>query len=76
MERSFGLIGTPWFYAAFAIAGAVTMFYILPETEGLTLEDIERHFSERGRRLTDRFISKYSPVKDLEGNGVSASLTQ
>lgn len=53
VERDLGLSGAPWFYAAFALTGAIILYFILPETEGRTLEDIERHYSERGRRITD-----------------------
>lgn len=34
----------------------VVLYQILPETEGRTLEDIELHFSDADRKLTDRFI--------------------
>lgn len=71
MERDLGLPGSAWFYAAFAIAGATILYFILPETEGITLEDIERHFAEKGRKLTDRKIKKYIPVKVKEENGAN-----
>lgn len=72
VEQDLGLPGAPWFYASFAIGGAVILYFILPETEGCTLEDIERHFAEKGRRLTDRNIkthSKVSKAKELDGDG-------
>lgn len=31
----------------------VIMFYILPETEGRSLEDVELHFSDNSRNWTD-----------------------
>lgn len=62
VERYLGLSGAPLFYAVFAMVGAWILYFILPETEGLSLEDIERHFSQRGRSLTDRKIHKYIPV--------------
>lgn len=36
------------------------MYFILPETENRTLEEIEKHFSENSRKLTDRNIQKFS----------------
>ena len=71
VETDLGLAGASWFYAAFALSGAAILYFILPETEGLTLEDIERHFAEKGRSLADRHITKYVPVKarDYEDKG-------
>ena len=69
VERDLGLPGASLFYAAFAIGGAMILFFILPETEGLTLEDIERHFAEEGRKVTDRKIKKYIPVRAKEEGG-------
>lgn len=34
------------------------MFFIMPETEGRSLEDIELHYSDKSNRLTDIFIRK------------------
>lgn len=36
----------------------VSMYFVLPETEGRTLEDIERHFSDNSKRITDWKIEK------------------
>lgn len=41
----------------------VIMYLILPETEGCTLEDIEIHFSDDNRKLTDRYIARRSESK-------------
>lgn len=71
MERDLGLPGAPWFYASFAIVGAVILYFILPETEGRTLEDIERHFSEKGRTLVDRYIETqvHRPIHSTAKDG-------
>lgn len=37
----------------------IVMYAILPETEDRTLEDIELHFSDNNRKLTDRKIAKF-----------------
>lgn len=34
----------------------MVMYNILPETEGRTLEDIEIHFADNNRKLTDHYI--------------------
>lgn len=39
------------------------MYLVLPETENCTLEDIELHFSDNSKKITDRIISKNSPTK-------------
>lgn len=36
--------GTFWFYSAVALIGAIILYFVLPETEGRTLVEIERHF--------------------------------
>lgn len=38
--------------------GWILTYNILPETEGRTLEDIELHFSDKSKKLTDRKIPK------------------
>lgn len=35
----------------------------MPETEGRTLEDIEIHFADNNRKLTDRHILRNSAPK-------------
>lgn len=68
MERDLGLAGAQWFYAAFALSGACILYFILPETEGRTLEDIERHFADKGHHFMDRKIKVYEPVGTKEVN--------
>lgn len=36
------------------------MYFLLPETENRSLEDIEIHFSDNDRKMTDRKIKKSS----------------
>lgn len=38
------LSGTFWFYSAVAFTGCIILYFVLPETEGRTLIDIEEHF--------------------------------
>lgn len=50
------------------------LYNILPETEGRTLEDIENHFADRGRKFTDRFIvKKCHNDKENQGNHLKLS---
>lgn len=45
------------------------MFQALPETENRTLEEIELHFSDNKRKITDRHIKKINQT--TFENGVS-----
>lgn len=60
LEHFFDLPTALGVYCAIGIIGFVVLYNILPETEGRTLEDIEIHFSDPKRKLTDRFIVKNS----------------
>lgn len=63
LETLLSLPGYTLFSCIFATLGFILMYSILPETEGRTLEDIELHFSDRTKKLTDHKISK--PKKSL-----------
>lgn len=42
------------------------MYFIFPNTDNLTLEDIERHFANNSLKITDWKIAKSVPLtKDL-----------
>lgn len=43
------LPGTFWFYSAMAMGGCVVLYFVLPETEGRKLIDIEMHFTGHKR---------------------------
>lgn len=53
MLATMTLPGTFWFYSAVALVGAVVLYFVLPETEGRTLLEIEQHFSG-GKQLSDQ----------------------
>lgn len=55
MLATMTLPGTFWFYSAVALVGAAVLYFVLPETEGRTLLEIEEHFSG-GKQLSDRTI--------------------
>lgn len=44
------------------------MYYILPETEGRTLEDIELHYSDDTKGITDIDIPKNVKSNKLNTN--------
>lgn len=51
MLNTLTMPGTFWFYSVVALVGALVLYFVLPETEGRTLMEIERHFA--GKRMTD-----------------------
>lgn len=48
------------------------MYYLLPETENRTLEDIELHFSDNSRKMTDIYIKKNSAKNNGHRNNVES----
>lgn len=58
LEISLGLYGVIWFYGFCDILGFFFIYFMLPETENRTLEDIETHFSDNKRKLTSIKIKK------------------
>lgn len=45
-------------YAVVDVLGLIFIYFYLPETERRTLEDIELHFSDNNKKLSDRKIPK------------------
>lgn len=58
LEVSLSLPGVTLFNCVVIAVGLVLTYLILPETEGRTLEDIELHFSNKSKKLTDHKIPK------------------
>lgn len=56
LETTLTLPGTKLFFCIVCGLGFVWMSLILPETESKSLEDIERHFSDNSKKITDRKI--------------------
>jgi SP family arabinose:H+ symporter-like MFS transporter len=46
--EKFGSAGTFWFFASFCIIAFVTVYKLLPETKGRSLEHIENYWKEKG----------------------------
>lgn len=45
MVNGMTLAGTFWFYAIVGLLGSLVIYFILPETEGRTLLEIEEHYA-------------------------------
>lgn len=58
LETALSLPGISMLFTWICIFGLILTYKILPETENRTLEDIERHFADNSRKLTDRKIAK------------------
>lgn len=58
MEVSLSLPGVTLFNCVVIAVGLIFAYKILPETEGRTLEDIELHFSDKTKRITNHKIPK------------------
>lgn len=50
------LSGAILFYGIVSLIGLIVMYFILPETENRSLEDIERHYSDDTKKITDIHI--------------------
>lgn len=59
------LPGVALFYGVMCGVGIITMYFIMPETEGRSLQDIELHFSNDSKRMTDWKISKSSNQSEM-----------
>lgn len=53
MLATLTLPGTFWFYSMVGLSGAALLYFVLPETEGRSLVEIEEHFSG-GKSLNPR----------------------
>lgn len=55
-EHALGMAGIVYLYGAVGVFGLFFFYFLLPETENRTLEDIETHFSKK--RITDIKIER------------------
>lgn len=60
--------GVTLLYCIIAAIGLIWTYNILPETENRSLEDIERHFSDNSKKLTDRHIPISKNAGSLENS--------
>lgn len=57
METTLSMPGVALFNCIIIAGGLILMYKILPETENRTLEEIELHFADNSKKLTDREIA-------------------
>lgn len=65
LESYLSLPGVTAFYTCIGLFGLVVGYFIIPETENRSLEDIELHFSNNALKLTDRKIQIDAIGKDV-----------
>lgn len=57
LETTLSMPGVALFNCIIIACGLILMYKILPETENRTLEEIELHFADNSKKLTDRNIA-------------------
>lgn len=72
MVSTLALSGTFWLYSAVAIVSCILFYFVLPETEGRTLIDIEEHFLGK-KSLSEKPLnnSRRNNVNDMNGVGAT-----
>ena len=63
MEVSMSLPGITLFFCIISLIGLILSFFILPETENRTLEEIELHFTDNSKKITDWRIAKLTAAE-------------
>lgn len=58
MEMSLSLPGVMWFSTIICLLGIVTVYFIMPNTEGFTMQEIEIFFSDKNHKITNTNIKK------------------
>lgn len=66
LETTLSIAGTSLVFCVITGIGLILMFFIFPDTEGRTLDEIERHFSDNSKRITDWKIAK----NQTDSNGI------
>lgn len=61
LVASLTLHGTFWLYSAVAIGGCFVLYFILPETENKTLQEIETFFDKRK-------LERFQATQNLKGD--------
>lgn len=69
METTLSLPGTSLLYCIVAGTGLVFAYFILPDTDGRTLEEIEEHFCDNTKKITDRKIAKAADAQRKNADG-------
>lgn len=80
MVSALALSGTFWLYSTVSAVFCILFYFVLPETEGRTLIDIEEHFLGK-KSLSERSLNKIpanhmnGTNKDRGANGIAYSVT-
>lgn len=75
-EHALGMPGIVFLYGAVGVLGWLFFFFLLPETENRSLEDIETHFSTQSisnikiKRVAELEQEKRDTSEELENGGV------
>lgn len=75
-EHALGMPGVVFLYGVVGVFGWFFFYFLLPETEDRTLEDIETHFSTKSildiniQRISDLKVDDKNAVADVE-NGAT-----
>lgn len=59
LETTLSMPGIALFNCVVILIGLILMYFIMPETENRTLEEIEMHFANNSKKITDRRVSKF-----------------
>jgi len=68
MLNNMTLPGTFWFYGVISLVGSVLFYFLLPETEGKTLLEIQEHFAGCRNLLKEGNMSSREPEKCVTVN--------
>lgn len=66
LETSLSMTGISMLNCIIATIGLILMYFILPETENRSLEDIELHFSDSSKTLCDRKIARTINLEQMD----------
>lgn len=65
LETFLSMPGISMFYCIVATLGLILMVNIMPETENRSLEDIELHFSDNRKKITDWYIPRSDKMPQI-----------
>lgn len=63
METTLSISEISLWNCAIVAFGWILMYFILPETENRTQEDIELHFTDKSKKVTDRKIARLNSTQ-------------
>lgn len=72
LETALSMPGITLLNCIIAAFGFILTYKTMPNTENCTLEDIEVHFSDNSKGITDRHINKITkdPKKSFDNQGL------